>query len=167
MSGRVVDSDYVKPGEILPVSFVALTEQNNPTENSAQIQAEYLERRKMRGLASEQPEMMKPTSEPHLYGGRGRSPSPPPSRVGKERVGMSKALSGFLERLPSKEQEKREEQDRPFPARGHKKGHLGVPVGEKKAHNYPAKSADALRKDVLSLSLFPNLYNRSTLLRGM
>lgn len=162
MSGRVTDSDYVKPGEILPVNYIVLGEANAPILNSATIQSQYLERRRMRSLASEHPSVMMPVANKS----RDRSASPP-SRDGKERVGMSKSFSAYLENLPAKEKEKREKQDVPFPGHQGEKSSLKINAGRKVAHNYAAKSRDSLRKDILSVSLFPNLYNHKSLLAGM
>ena len=166
MSGRVTDSDYVKPGEVLPVNYIVLTDENSSTKPVASIQAEYLQRRRMRGYAAQHPDIMNPTVHQTLSRGRDRSASPP-SRLGKERVGMSKAFSGYLESLPAKEQEKRERQDVPFPGKVDRKAQLGVLSGPRQPHNYAAKNRDTLRKDILSVSLFPNLYNHKSLLAGM
>ena len=166
MSGRVVDleDDTRAIMSILPITMLALTEMNNPMENSASIQGQYLERRAMRLRTGNRSAILMPEPETPYVGRRRRSPSP--VREGRERPGMSKALSGFLEDLPAKEAEKRKRRDEPFPTRRGQPGALGVPAIKAKAHEYPARPHDKLKEEVLKVSLFPNLYNKKTLLAG-
>jgi len=49
MSGRLVDSNNVKPGETMPVEYLALVDSNKPRETAAAIQAVYLDRRNQAG----------------------------------------------------------------------------------------------------------------------
>ena len=176
MSGRLVDleDDTRAIMSILPISLVALTEMNSPLENSAAIQSEYLERRTMRIRAGKKSATMvlDEPDTPYVMGGR-RATSPmrgsePFKLPKKERMGMSAELGGYLEELPKREAEKRERRSEPFPSRyGKKTGQLGVPDFKAPPHKYPAEHVDTLRKEVLSVSLFPNLYNRSNLLKAM
>lgn len=167
MSGRVVDleDDTRAIMNILPITMLALTEMNNPMENSAAIQGQYLERRAMRLRTGRRSAVLIPDEPGTPYVDGRRSPSP--VREGRERPGMSKSMSGFLENLPEKEAEKRKRRDEPFPARRGQGGALGIPALKGKAHEYPAEPYDKLREEVLKVSLFPNLYNKKTLLRGM
>ena len=175
MSGRLVDleDDTRAIASILPITLVALTEMNNPLENSASIQSQYLERRAMRIRAGGKSATMVLDEPDTPYVGRPRAMSPmrgsEPFRLPKkERKGMSAELGGYLEELPKREAEKRERRSEPFPSRyGKKTGQLGVPDFKAPPHKYPAEHVDTLRKEVLSVSLFPNLYNRSNLLKAM
>ena len=195
MSGRVVDSDFVKSGELVPLSYISLTEQNNPRENAAAIQAEYLERREMRDLAVERPMMMAPVVESgvpmsersvakdmknlELYNlieeSKGWLPRSEYLEILAEHglpdlPSSSDAFKRMLMNMPGKEKALREEFERRAVEHGVGRKLREAPAKEaarRLVHTYPAASADALRKQILSVSLFPNLYNKKTLLAGM
>lgn len=202
MSGRVIDFDFVKEGEVLPVEYIALVESNKPTETSAQIQAVYLDSRNMKGQlrVSDDERIVhapsKDVSEELVEG-----------KANKE-IGMTKldlfnlieeskswlprneyveilqsyglpdlplssdAFKRKLMNISGREKALREEFERKAVEYGGRMKGMGKremkkELGDRKTHQYPAKNADALRKEVLSMSLFPNLYNRKNLLKTM
>lgn len=153
MSGRVANSDRTKKGELVSAELMSLTkDQGGEASNPARITSEYKVRKsEMAGEAesSDEEETRKRFVDP-------------------ETPGRSKDLSKYLAKLPSREKAMMESRSEPFSGRGRRGRKLEIAKHkEGDTHEYPAKDADALRKEILSVSLFPNLYNRSTLLRGM
>ena len=150
MSGRLVANDRVKAGEIVDASLMELTENFTSKGNAKRLSSEHTERVRMEkenGVESSLPKKEEP---------------------GKETPGRSEAFSKYLADLPKKEEEKMKEREQRLFSTGRRKGKLRISAErESDTHDYPAEDAMKLRREVLGMSLFPNLYNRSNLLKAM
>lgn len=163
MSGRLTDSNRVKHGEIVDADLMELTENYGEGATSMKLASEYKVRRDMEkkmGVAeesSDEEEEKKPMES-----------SMEKKEKGKETPGRSEAFSKYLAKLPGREAKMMKERDAVFGGRGRRGRKLEIAKHkEGERHEYPAEDAMKLRKEVLSVSLFPNLYNRTNLLHAM
>lgn len=153
-----MDSDRVKSGEVVDFDLMNLTENFGEGANAMRMSAEH----KVRGggIREKEDDEMSLSEEEEM---RERKRLP-------DRMGMSKGLSTYLAKLPASEREKmRREKDSTFEGGGRRRGKKLEIARHKEgeSHTYPAENADALRKDILGMSLFPNLYNKKNLLMSM
>ena len=157
MSGRLTDSNRVKHGEIVDADLMELTENYGEGATSMKLASEYKVRRDMEkqmGVAEESSDEEKPMEKKE--------------EKGKETPGRSEAFSKYLAKLPGREAKMMKERDAVFGGRGRRGRKLEIAKHkEGERHEYPAEDAMKLRKEVLSVSLFPNLYNRTNLLHAM
>ena len=155
MSGRVVDSDRIKHGEIVAPDLMDLTENYGEDANAMRISSEYKNRRRMRKELAGEDTSSDEDEKPHRI-------------LKKETPGQSESLSKYLEKLPEREKRMMKYRESAFEGGGRRKRKVEMGKNtEGDSHMYPAKDALKLRKEVLGLSLFPNLYNKNTLLAGM
>jgi len=196
MAGRLVDSDRVKEGEIVPIGYLALVDANKPRETAAAIQAVYLDRRQQAGEVAEfrdmtmgEPEQKRGESgfteaERRILAELGvEEPDDPvymrpdmrahlqeEIRLAVEsRPGMSKQYSKYLFKLADKLSEKSEQklEISDVPRRMSQR-ERGVKASQMAIeHKYPAEPKEKLRKEILANSLFPSIYNRKNLMRAM
>jgi hypothetical protein len=196
MAGRVIDIDQARAGEILPVEYLALVDSNKPRETSAAIQAVYLDGRHHAGEVAKfhdttmgEPERKSDTDilsdvDKRILKTLGVDADDPVyAKHGllshlrdevKDMIestpGQSKQYSKYLYNLEKRLAKKSEETMDVSDVTGRmSKRERGVKASQMaiESHTYPAEKATKFRKEVLATSLFPNLYNRKTLLRSM
>lgn len=158
MSGRVMDSDRVKHGEILDMDLMNLTENYGEGASAMRMAGEYKERRRQMGRKPREEMSESEEEERHVLR----------KKLPEEMPGQTEQMNKYLARLPERHKEKmRMEEGRLFDG-GRRKGKVEVARHkEGESHMYPAADADKLRREVLSVSLFPNLYNKKNLLMSM
>lgn len=138
MSGRLVSDTRVKAGEILPMDVTQLAnEEQQEIQRSAEMRAIYLAAHKLGKVLTKHYGNM--LAEPRMV-------VEAESDV-EEKKDIITARERYLSRRKAIKEMK------------------APTAGEK--HIYAAKNRDTLRKDILSVSLFPNLYNHKSLLAGM
>lgn len=154
MSGRVIDSDAVKSGEIVDFDLMDLTENYGQGANAARMAAQHTVR-SGRMRRKEDDEMSLSELE-EMEEAKGKPKA-------SERMGVSSEFSRFLATLPARERERMRYQRQLFKT-GKRKGKLEIAKNkEGDKHEYPAMEAQELREHILGASLFPNLYNHSNL----
>ena len=141
--------------------MVLTDETNDKDENSARISSEFTEGNRRRAdiegrLDKVLARLSRLTEEPRAR----------PEVA--EKAGQTKEYTASLMRMEERLKEKAREQ-RYIDARGLKQRQPGMGRGptEGERHVYPVEEASKLRAEILSKSLFPNLYNRANLMSAM
>lgn len=141
MAGRLVTDTRVKSGEVLPLDVIHLTDEaDKQVQRAADIRSVFQVAHKLDQMISKHYDMV----------------------VAEPRVVLEAESESDVE---EKKKEGRSSRERYLSKRKAIKEMKAPTAGEK--HMYPTKERHNLRADILSVSLFPNLYNRETLLASM
>lgn len=141
MAGRLVTDTRVKSGEVLPISAAHLaSEEQQNVQRSAEIRSIFLSAHRDN------------LSLPHHYN----------MILAEPRMMVEAESESDVE---EKKKEGKTSRERYLSRRKALKAMKAPTAGEK--HIYPTKERHNLRADILSVSLFPNLYNKETLLASM
>ena len=157
-----MDSDRVKHGELVDFDLMNLTENYGEGRSAMKMSAEHKVRKDEERRMRDDDEMSLSEKEEEKEKEKGK-------RI-PDRPGMSRGLTKYLAKLPASQRERmRRQAEQPFSSMGRKRSKkLEIAKHrEGETHMYPAEDADKLRKEVLSVSLFPNLYNKQNLLVSM